>query len=481
MTSIVFKEWLPDMPDLGNPGLITAKNVLPLDTGYGPFRPLDTSMGTVGASGIAGNFVATGQTKGAMEVYAFGTNDFWVSVSGTGSFTTRGSLPNSPNGIVQFAQFDDLVIAVGASNFPVRHTTGSASNFTLLALSGTAPPASVVGIVNRFVVVGDLQDAATVTSTQNANSIAWSAIDQPTNWPTPNSATAIATQSGEQELFVGYGAVRAIHGGDQFAIILQQNAVTRMTYVGPPVVFQFDVIDTVHGSYFPRGSIQVGKIVYFVSREGFFRTDGVTVEPIGDGKVNEFFWNENSLNSDVLSSAYDPITGLIQFAYAASTAGSQTANRILSLNPDSGSWAYCDTILNELVSPITDQQAIVGGGIMAFNVGNPAILGKFAATAGTAVFETGEFEANEGGRAYLDAVKPHVESSGTAPSMGVRIGTRDSLGTTPSYTATAGPNSRSGFAHFRSDAKYHRVELNITGNFDRATGLEVAVQPSGSV
>lgn len=125
---------------------------------------------------------------------------------------------------------------------------------------------------------------------------------------------------------------------------------------------------------------------------------------------------------------------------------------------------------------------------MAFNAASfrarafttSGVMSTFTGTPGSAVIETSESELFEGMRAYVDAVKPHVESSGTAPAIGVRIGTRDDLGTTPSYTSTTGPTTRTGFCDFRSDAKYHRFELNITGNFEKVTGLEFNAQPSGS-
>jgi hypothetical protein len=474
MASIVYKEWLPDQPELGNPGLLVATNTWPTEGGYVPHRPLDASGATLPAMS-SGNGVFSGSTKASSIVYAFGSNlNYYTSVFGTSAFTARGASVTGSSSKM-FAQFDDLVIAVGQPAPPEKHTAGSASNFSTLATSGTAPSANVIGIINRFVVVGDIQSGFTLSvgALQSPNVIQWSAIDQPTNWPTPNSATAIATQSGEQELYVQHGAVTGIFGGDQHGVVLQKGAVTRMTYVGPPVVFQFDIIDKTQGQWLEGSGLQAGSRTYFVSRKGFCRTDGVGVENIGLGKVDRFFW-DSFYSSGPFSAGYDQLRGIVHFAYSNVTATS-TCNSILSFHENTGSWAYSSQVMREFITPNSGFAS--GATLMAFNMAGT--VGKFQATAGSAIFETGEFELNEAGRTFIDGVKPNVESSGTAPSMTVRVGYRDSLGTAPTYTSALTPYTRTGVANMRVDAKYLRLETTITGNFEKATGVEFDAEPAG--
>lgn len=106
-------------------------------------------------------------------------------------------------------------------------------------------------------------------------------------------------------------------------------------------------------------------------------------------------------------------------------------------------------------------------------------LATFTGTPGIAIIETGEFEGNPGGRTFIDGVKPHIESSGTAPSITVAIGYRDSLDTAPSYSSESTANSATGFANMRIDAKYLRIRETITGNFEKAPGLVFNARPSG--
>jgi len=107
-------------------------------------------------------------------------------------------------------------------------------------------------------------------------------------------------------------------------------------------------------------------------------------------------------------------------------------------------------------------------------------MSTFTGTPGTALLTTGDVELNTAGRAFVAGVKPHVESTGTAPTVTVRIGSRNDLASVPTYTATTTPTTRTGFADFRVDAKYHRAEVQIVGNFRKATGLEFKAGPSGS-
>jgi len=469
---LVFKEWAPDQPDMGAEALITAKNVIPSVNGYKPFHPLDSSMGTVGA-GVFASFVSSGVNKTENNVYAWALGDFYVG-SGS-SFATRGSSSaNTASDIGSFAQYENIVIFAGG-NIPKKHFAGSVANFSTLASVGTAPSGCVVGIIGQFVMIGNIFDA--VTANMARNTVQWSGIDNPTSWPTPNSATAIAQQAGSQDMNLLYGRVNGIHGGDQHGVILQDTAVTRVTYVGPPAVFQFDLVANDVGSVYTNRSVKAGPWTYFKSMAGFCRTDGVSIEKIGAGKVDDYFASTN-VGSDIQVS-YDYLNKNVMFAFASTTPSIATLNSMLIFNEDTSGWSYCDTSLRVLLKPGSGaDDGVVTRTAMAFNTTN--ILGKFQATAGSAVFETSDAEFNPGGRTYIDGIKPNIESRGTAPAVTVRLGYRDDLGTTPSYTSVTSANSATGEANFRVDAKYTRAEITITGNFDKATGFVASVLPSSS-
>jgi hypothetical protein len=293
--TIWFKEWLPDLPPFENPGLVLAQNVIPANRTYKSAPEITSLAGAPAAlsSRPRGTFpyTQTEATTGA-QVYGLlvGTADdlYRISTNGLTFNSIRAATynggTNGSSSYWRFAQFDNVLLATNSADLPQQYTLGATAASTLGSSTGTAPAAQQVGVINRFVMLGDLPGTA-----NGAHAVRWSGIDDPDSWPTPLSATAVAQQSGIQYLPVTAGTVTAISGGDQHGIIFQRAGVNRATYVGPPVVFQFDVLDSARGCYFPNSMVRVGAVIYFASALGFLATDGVSVVPIGDGKVDKYF------------------------------------------------------------------------------------------------------------------------------------------------------------------------------------------------
>lgn len=93
------------------------------------------------------------------------------------------------------------------------------------------------------------------------------------------------------------------------------------------------------------------------------------------------------------------------------------------------------------------------------------------------VLATGDFDLNEGGRALIQGVRP-LHDGGTAT---VRIGSRDTLTASISYTSATSINSRSLQANFRDESRYHRMEVTVTGTFETILGADVYFEASGEV
>lgn len=478
-TVVSFGEWLPDQPALGNPGLTTANNVLPSDSGYAPFNPLATlRAGSFTLSGIPrGGFCAQIGVNTNQNIYAATNANVFVADSGGGTFNsiTTGLTTLKSGAEWSFEQFDNLVFAAHQNAGLIYHTTGTLS--TMTAVTGVTTPNSPAFIwkIGRFLVIGNLGAA-----TGRPSTIQWSAIDQPTNFPTPNSATAIATQSGEQILDVLDGEVVGGFAGDQHGVIYQTGAITRMTYVGPPVVFQFDKIDQKKGSIRKRGWANSGQTGYFLGSDGFYKTDGVNVIPFGEGRIDKTFLSRLDTDSAPgsvtataqVETAFDLQNRNIIWSFPQSA--TVYANRVFCFNIDRDRWTSADQIMRTFIEPSV---SLSTDGLYAFNSSN--VLCKFNGAPGTATITTGDLELNPGGRAFVSGIKPNIESSGTAPVTTVRLGSRSDLGTAPSFTATTVPTTRTGFADFRVDAKYHRAETQIVGNFDKATGVEFNAVPTG--
>lgn len=481
ITAFSFGEWLPDLPDLGNPGLTEALNVLPVDATYTPYLPLSTSGNAIplNASATSGFFSAANG-----EIYVFanatsgGVGKFYSYLAGT---FISASTNVASAGAFEFAQLENLIVAAAFGNGPMAKTAGSLSDFTDLATSGTAIQGGHVGIVNQFVVLGRPPNSATNSVTQ----IRWSAIGDGRNWPTPNSATAIATQAGEQFFDGDRGYVTGVVSGDQYGIVTQEYALNRMTYVGPPVVFQFDVIDSQRGAFFDYGTIRVNGLIYFVSRNGFCVTDGVTVKNLSDRKTFRTFVASATVDlwttfRSSLRVGTNPSKKLIFWSYPSTSSGNP--DKLIIYNYQEDRWTHADQACQFIFGGDALLDLATGTTLaqMPFGMsGNK--LGTFSGSPGTATLITGEVEPNPGGCAFINGIKPVIASAGTAPTVGVQVGSRDDQSTTVSYAATITPTSRTGFADFRADNRYHRARVYITGDFQKAQGIEVDAVATGGL
>lgn len=467
---IRFTEWLPDLPDLDNPGLIEAHNVHFVDGAYRPFRPLSTSttyaaLTTKPLGGIVledFTFVGTGDSL-KKSVNALGS---WTDVSSASQATTTAPW--------QFARFDDWIIAANLDNTPYRATTGG--SFTTLASTGTAPKAKVVGKIGRFIFLGHTNDGTDTVEYR----VQWCAIDEPTKWPTPGSSTAQSLQAGEQFLNPEWGAVQAILGADQFGLIFQEGGITRASYHGGDTVFQFDEISN-DGLAFARGIVQAGRLWFYISKAGIFVTNGVESTPVGVNKVDRYFWdNFWAGTSDQVHAAVDVNRKVIYWAYQAELVSSGTkATEILAYNYEAQKFSRCS---QELTLLLSDPQADPTTNL-SFVAFDTSFVGKrFTGSAGTAKLTTGEFELNPGARTFVQGIKPLVSwPTGVTVNETVALGTRnDQDADNVTFTSESTPNARTRFAGFRSDARYHRARLTLTGSFDEAMGLEIQAVPSGS-
>ena len=75
---LLFGEWLPDLPYYENPGLVEAKNTIPVDRHYKDFLPLSTEGDALAATPVAG-FAAI-KNDGDPEVYAATASAIYIKI-----------------------------------------------------------------------------------------------------------------------------------------------------------------------------------------------------------------------------------------------------------------------------------------------------------------------------------------------------------------------------------------------------------------
>ncbi len=486
---IIFGEWIPDRPYLDNPGLVEAKNVIPVDDHYKDFLALSVADATLAAA--PNSAFAAIDTNGDAEIYAGTTTNIYEEVGG--AWTARGAATYGAVGYWSFAQFDNYVIATDYADRPQYKTIGAASAFATIT---AAPFARQVGVINRFLMLGDIADATTTPYR-----VQWSSINDPLDWPTPASATALARQAGQQYLDSSFGAVTGIANGQFFGLVFQERAISRFTYIGGSAVFQVDTFERSRGCWAPRSLIQVGNLSYFLAVDGFYATDGQSVTPIGDGRVDKWFLSEfDQTYLDKMTAGIDWANKCIRWSFPTPSGGG-TPDKHIMYNFARNKWSWAENSaqlifksyttgytldqLDSLYTSIDDMTISLDSTF--WQGGTPTImgfsgsqLGDYSGDALAATLETGEMQPNPFGRAFIRGVQPLV--TGDPATVTVQIATRSSQDNASRTFGTAtNRTSRTGLCDFRTQAKFVSARLNLSGGFDRAIGLGFDFVPGDRV
>jgi hypothetical protein len=132
----------------------------------------------------------------------------------------------------------------------------------------------------------------------------WSDTGNPATWTTGGSS-----QAGSYDMPTG-GDITGVVGGE-YALIFQERRIVRATYTADSSIFQFDEIATDCGCVAPKSLATYGKITFFWSDKGFMACDGVTIQAIGNEKVDRTFQALfDRTYIDVMSAVVDPRNSL---------------------------------------------------------------------------------------------------------------------------------------------------------------------------
>jgi len=277
----IFGPYLPDLPPADQ--LVVARNVYATSAGYGPvggFQAVTPPLAgiTGGASFVSskGDTSTLGGTGTSLNRYVGGV---WQSLLTEVAATARW----------RFVQFGDNVIAVNGGP-PVSYQLGEGAAGPL---GGSPPAADLVTVVrDRVVLAGDPQALLTVT---------WSGDNRSNFWPDTDPDAPDQYGTDRQEMLDG-GRVMGLAGGE-YGIVLQRNAVKRMSFQGGDIVFSFDEIASNVGCMAKGSVAQSGRLTFFLSDRGFMSCDGNGVDPIGDEQVNATFFRTYS-RQDIVNRIY---------------------------------------------------------------------------------------------------------------------------------------------------------------------------------
>jgi hypothetical protein len=466
-----FTEWLPDQPGVIG-ALTNAKNVYPKAVGYGPVEEEEDFSDS--ASQDLNSIAAAEDASGNTKLFAGGSTKLFLLSALDNSLDDVSGTTYAPTNRWNFAQFGSYMIAANGENKLQYYDITTASDFQ--DLSSDAPTAKYITVVRDFVVAGG--------GSSNDSRVQWSGINDPTTW-----SSSGVTQSDFQDIPDG-GRVQNITGGE-FGLVLMEKSIIRMSYVGTPLVFQFDNIAKNLGCFEPNSVVQWQGITYFLSDDGFYSCNGQQVEPIGAEKINRYFFktvDQSQFNN--MSTSVDPTKNLIAWGYP----DQDGHYSILFYHLVTKRWSYAVTNVNRLGTLVTpsvtlenldsisasldalitslDSSVYLGGKNFFGGVRGAKII-TFSGPYKTAYIDTSDIEAGSN-KSMITLAKPIVDGG----SGSVAIATRQLLNETPTFGNVSAADSE-GRVGVRSFGRYHRVRTVPSGEWVSAIGVELEIQQGG--
>jgi hypothetical protein len=331
-----FGPMAPDQPALADGHLTEAWGVIPAASG---FRPLPSAL----AVGRALPERVTGAASWSYDPEMPGGPVLALAGTEAGVYQRTGNgwsnVLDTGGRAWDFAIYGDNVLAVNGVDAPFEASRSAALDFQ--PLDG-APAARRVAVVGNFVVLGRLAE--------NPAAVRWSAIDDPLSWPAPGSTEAQVRQS-DIQVFPDVGPVMALATGMSGfdGLVFCGQGIFRMQYVGPPFIFQFSPVDKGRGALAAGSVVQAENMVYWLAEDGFFGTDGGTVQPIGAEVVNAWFRRtvDPGRREETLG-VYDPVSGVVVWAWASSSALPGLLDRLLLYHPRLRQFSLAETNLEYL-------------------------------------------------------------------------------------------------------------------------------------
>tara|TARA_R110002126_G_scaffold6091_1_gene32040 strand:+ start:7445 stop:8947 length:1503 start_codon:yes stop_codon:yes gene_type:complete len=495
-----FGEFLPDQAKYASPGATNAKNCLPLtNRSYGPLPALTSVVDALSnrvqgaaslqqASGAQFTFCGDNQN-----LFKLGTTAFAEISKSTNAYTT--ALDDRWN----ILQYGDRVVALnGHTDAPQSYLMGTSSDFADLA--GSPPYAKHQGVVNNFVMFGNIKQGSDVVP----NRVHWCAINNPTDWPTIGSADAASKQSDRQDLPTGLTvmSITGAVGGADGAVFMRES-IYRVSYEGAPLVFSFTEVERGRGTLAGSSVVNVGPFAFFLAEQGFFVFDGSQSTSIGSQKVDKFFFDDLDFNFiDRITGAADPKAKLVWWSYTGQNNRSGVPNKLIIYNWETQRWSYGEVevqlIFNdtsvgynldqlnpfgnlETIETSFDDRFWVGGfaSLSAFSQTNR--LSTFSAPPMEAILTTTEFGGMElfkkpNERLYVNGIRPHVDGGVSTVSLNYRD-------TPQALISTDGPSvvDSNGVAHFTRSCRYARATVTIAagGTWSHAQGVDMDVAEDG--
>ena len=479
--------WTPDQPALGNGGLTYVRNALPAPTHWRAMRS-PQQLADIQLATPTQALVSVSSLGGDRTLIYGGGNRLYRIISSTTALDLSGTAAGyatSPYDRWRMVQYGPQLVATNYADAPQVYNLGTGDPFT--DLGGGPLKARYIAVVGNWLVLGDVIDPI---DGPDAYRVTWNGFN---NAGLPDATvwgSSIETGADFQRV-ADVGRIQGITGG-QFGTVLCERGIVRMTRVGSPYGFQFDTIEREIGCSEPGSVVQSRAATYFLSREGFQRFDGQATQPIGREKIDRWFLGDfDDSYGHRMWAVTDDQNGLVMWLYPGSGNVSGRPNRLLIYNVDLDCWAVADVIA-DIIGPgntfaldmdseefaakypdldtadidLNDPRLWASGPVLAL-VRDGGLYG-LVGTPMPATFSPGEIELQEGSRAVIQRASVLYEGGAATLAIGKRETAAGNVLWSNDFTPQA-----DGQVRCREAARWHRLRVEMTGDWSRVQGVEI--------
>lgn len=487
-------EWLPDQLDTFNIGSNNVNNVLCQGENYKPFKAFSESGSAVSSTGRIYNAYSFVDKAGTVHNFAATKSNLWKQNGSTWNNVSRTSTgtpyATATDGFWRFTEFGQRIVATNLADNPQTFVVGSTVT-KFVNLSTSAPKMKNITTLNNF-LVGVHIDNGTVYPER----VQWSALAGPTDF-----VASATTLSGYQDLSGAGGANQGIVTTQNYGVIVRERSIWRMEFIGSPAIWQFTQAEVNRGTLCLNSIATDGTIVYYLDDNGFFAFDGNSSSPIGDKKIDKYFFARlDGKYTDRIKAAVDPVNKFIAWAYPTNGSLGRLTSIIMYFWAESR-WTQADesldTIATMYTSGVTLEQLSVlypvlenvpfsfdsrvwsGGNRTLGGFSTAHKPGFFQGTNKAATLETTEAAPNPGGRSFIQSLLPATDST----SVYARIRSRKNQFGALTNSSSAIISTQTNEIPFHVDNRFHRAELSIAAGstWEQVQGVQFRARPSGNV
>jgi hypothetical protein len=458
------------------PGVTTnAVNCLPVADGWGPQPDLVAISDALGAECVGAVYVRT--TAGAFRLIA-GTATALYELNLTDySWTVLTRLVGGAYGVPVgdgwcFNIYGTSLIATNITDDPQVLDIDSGVNFA--ALGGSPPKVKYSCNSGEFLVL--LHHAGF------PNRVMTSGIGDAGYWTVGQRGCDFQDFPDGEEIMGGIGSEKG-------AIIFQRSLIRQMVIAqAGDFSFMTQIVNPNRGVVAARSIAQIGPGQFFYySADGFML--GAEGKPIGAERVDAWFGARvDPQKIGRIRSVADPFEKIV-WTQGEEASGSKF---FIGYNWQLERWCSSDAMMSEMAVMVTPGISIDGlddlyasiddvtepfdsglftGGLPRFAAfDTDHRLGFFTGTARAATIDTADLELNPGFRTLIDPVRVYTD----ATDFTLRAITSNTHGGARTVGTAKSPNSRSGLAHLRSDARLQaiRVEIPAGASWKHVIGVE---------